>query len=857
MTITRLMYLMSISAMGFMVGCSDNDDNDSATPATSTVSAVQAFSSDGVIRATIKRTDYGVPHIQADNLEGIGFGSGYAQAQDNLCILADGFIKANSERSLYFGPHASLDFNSGLPTAEDNGNLISDFGYKALKIRQMAEQKLPEMSDNSRALISGFTHGYNQYLADVKAGKQTAELFCAGQPWVKEISSVDMLTYIFSIAQLPGAANFFDLIFFANPGDGQEYLPRMSTAKLSAQPLLDDINQKLLAQANDIKMPQKNPRDLGSNGWGLGKDKTENGRGMVLVNPHFPHTGNLRFWQSHITIPDQLDMMGGSLVGMPGVINIGFNHDIAWTHTFSTAEHFVVYNLELTSGDRMQYLFEGTPLPITKETMTVQVNAGPAGIITLAKDIYFSDKGPILEAPADVAPFAWDDAQAFTIQDVNAFNMDPLDHWLAMNLANNLDEFKQAYVDYDGMVFNNTMAADKEGNAFYIDDSATPGLSDQAVVILKTSKELKDLRQQAGFTILPNSGLFHFSGATPYAKVPQLIRTDFVQNSNDSFWSTNLNEPLEYYSPLYGPEREQLTLRTRMGLKLLDDSAGDDGKFSLAELETAALSNRSYLAELVLPELLAQCEANPDKSVSFVAGDVTTVIDVGHSCTALQAWNGKQDNDSIGGALLREFAFLFEQDKHLTQGFDYTQAATTPAGLINDGSALTILAHAQFNLGNAGFEVDAPLGTVQFSEKSLPNGMPSGARLPWPGTHHQEGGFNVFSTRLSGDDTLIPQHTYPAAKDAITGAPLASGLTAEGYPIRYGSSWMMAISFTDEGPVARGILTYSQSSDITKASASDQSLLYSTEKRFRDLRFNAADIEANLVSTTELETVRD
>lgn len=167
------------------------------------------------------------------------------------------------------------------------------------------------------------------------------------------------------------------------------------------------------------------------------------------------------------------------------------------------------------------------------------------------------------------------------------------------------------------------------------------------------------------------------------------------------------------------------------------------------------------------------------------------------------------------------------------------------------------MAHAQFNLGNAGFEADAPLGTVQFSEKSLPNGMPSGARLPWPGTHHQEGGFNVFSTRLSGDDTLIPQHSYPAAKDAVTGVPLASGLTAEGYPIRYGSSWMMAISFTDAGPVARGILTYSQSSDITKASASDQSLLYSTEKRFRDLRFDAADIEANLVSTTEIETIRN
>lgn len=77
-----------------------------------------------------------------------------------------------------------------------------------------------------------------------------------------------------------------------------------------------DMQSKLIARAARITTPETNPRDLGSNGWGLGKDKTENGKGMVLGNPHFPHTGNLRFWQSHITILWHLDMMGGSLVGM-------------------------------------------------------------------------------------------------------------------------------------------------------------------------------------------------------------------------------------------------------------------------------------------------------------------------------------------------------------------------------------------------------------------------------------------------------------------------------------------------------------------------------------------------------------
>jgi len=63
-----------------------------------------AFDSDGVLQANIRWTDYGVPHVTADNLESMSFGVGYAFAQDNLCILADQIIKYNSERSKYLGP---------------------------------------------------------------------------------------------------------------------------------------------------------------------------------------------------------------------------------------------------------------------------------------------------------------------------------------------------------------------------------------------------------------------------------------------------------------------------------------------------------------------------------------------------------------------------------------------------------------------------------------------------------------------------------------------------------------------------------------------------------------------------------
>ncbi len=201
-----------------------------------------------------------MPHIRADNLESLAYGSGYVQAQDNLCILADGFVKANSQRSQYFGPH-TLDFTNGVPLAEDNANIISDFAYKAMRIRELAEQKLPQMSDNAKALISGFVEGYNQYVQEVNQGDDPdAEPFCAGHPWLQPITDVDYLTYLFSVTALPGAANFLDLIFYANPGDGDEYLPRPASTSSSVTAFNQSLKQQLATSMAQITTPEPDAR---------------------------------------------------------------------------------------------------------------------------------------------------------------------------------------------------------------------------------------------------------------------------------------------------------------------------------------------------------------------------------------------------------------------------------------------------------------------------------------------------------------------------------------------------------------------------------------------------------------------
>src|SRR5205807_10293495 len=56
---------------------------------------------------TITRTEYGIPHIVGKDFGSIGYGYGYAFAQDNLCVMAADYVSVEGQRSRWFGPTAS------------------------------------------------------------------------------------------------------------------------------------------------------------------------------------------------------------------------------------------------------------------------------------------------------------------------------------------------------------------------------------------------------------------------------------------------------------------------------------------------------------------------------------------------------------------------------------------------------------------------------------------------------------------------------------------------------------------------------------------------------------------------------
>lgn len=781
------------------------------------------FAPDGELSADVTWTDYGVPYVTAENLESLGFGVGYAFARDNICILADQIVKFNSQRAMYFGPDQ-------VPGSGDSGNILNDFGYLALGIRDNAEQGFEQISERSQALITGYAAGYNKYLADTGVDNIAPE--CAGQPWVQPITPIDMMTYAQGVALLPGAANFTGPLFLAVPPNQSAGAMNKDTGEALALAPVAELHSEV---------PDTNPTESGSNGWAIGSDLSASGQGMLIANPHFPHTGNQRFWQFGIEIPGEMKVVGGSLSGMPGIVNIGFNENVAWTHTFSTASRFTVHRLTLDTNDASgtTYMLDGEPVAMTKQEHSIEVATGPGTFMTLQRSSYHSKFGPVIVIP-NALPWGTDPVTgqqvAYALHDANLPNYELFDHWFGMNLADSIESYKQTFADYTGTIFNNAMAVDKDGNAFFTDGSSVPNIVPEALAAWSENPLYQGLSQQAGLFIFPgDDSLFLPQGTVPFAQAPQLERTDFVQNSNDSYWLTNPAAPITGVSPLWGPVGNQQSFRSRMGQKMLAEGGSVDGKFTREDLVERLIGNRAWLSEEVLADLVAHCEAQGSTPVTSASG---ASVDISASCAALAQFDGRMNLNSVGAMLFREFATEFRRNPQWQVAYDPTQPVTTPNTLLANDVVLSQLATAQERIQNAGLAVDATLGEVQFVERSLPNGQASGQKLPWGGANNIEGGFNVFNSNMENDGTLLPRHTYPQLSGSVLSA------AAGGYHITYGSSWMFAMEFTPEGPVANGLLSYSQASDSSSDHYLDQTLLYSSEPQLRPLHFSNDDVAA-------------
>lgn len=728
--------------------------------------AAQAREAAGEASAQIRRTSFGVPHILAENERGLGYGIGYAYAQDNLCLLANEVVTVNGERSRYFGAQGR--------TVEQRVNLDSDVFFAWLNADAAVKGFLEAQPAPVRDLLEGYVQGYNRALVERQAQGLPAE--CGQGDWLRPISSLDLVKLTRRLLVEGGVGQFAEALVAAAPPERAARLGK------------EDFSLALGRQAQ-FAMAR------GSNAVAVGAQRSANGGGLLLANPHFPWVGGLRFYQMQLTIPGQLDVMGAALPGLP-VVNIGFNRHLAWTHTVDTSKHFTLYRLQLDPKDPTRYVLDGKSLPLSRQTLSVAVKGEDGQLQQVERQVYASTFGPVVRWPGRLD---WDNRFAYSLRDANLDNTRVLQQWYAINHADSLDGLKRTVAQLQGIPWVNTLAVDAGGQAAYLNQSVVPHVDQELLarcsdpsaagplVVLDGSRSACQWKTDAQAA---QPGIF------PARLLPSLVREDFVQNSNDPAWMANPAQPLTGFSPLVSREGQPLGLRSRFALQRLQGN----GKLTLEDLQRMVLDDEVYAASLVLPDLLAWCKTAP--------ADVQAV------CASLAAWDGRADLAS--GIGLLHFANIFDalvaQSNIWRVAFDPVDPQRTPRGLAVEQAAVRQRVHEAAlasleRVGKAGIASDSHWGQVQQSADGT----------PVPGGPQELGVYNAMYSVPDG-----------AGKRLVVS----------------GTSYLQLVSFNEQGPQAFGLLAFSQSSEAESAHANDQTRAFAA-KQLAPIPFTEAQIKAD------------
>lgn len=737
--------------------------------------------------ADIRRTSFGVPHIRAESERGLGYGIGYAYAQDNLCLLANEIVTVNGQRSRFFGPEQF--------TVEERENLVSDLFFTWLNTPQAVDRFWQAQSEPVRELIEGYVAGFNRSLSERR--RQGLPSQCQGD-WVRDITATDLVKLTRRLLVEGGVGQFAEALAGAAPPAA----------------VAGNGSQRTMFQVADARM-QRFALDRGSNAVAVGSERSFNGRGMLLANPHFPWVGGMRFYQMHLTIPGKLDVMGAALPGLP-MINIGFNRHLAWTHTVDSSKHFTLYRLQLDPRDSTRYLLDGKSLPLHKQTLSVDVRQADGSVKAVSRAVYSSQFGPIVQWPGKLD---WDHQFAYSLRDANLDNDRVLTQWYAMNQADSLQAFQESVHRIQGIPWVNTLAADDQGQTLYMNLSVVPNVSGEKLV------QCSDPRIGLQMIVLDGSNSACAWDIDPQAaqkgiyasnKLPQLLRKDFVQHSNDSAWMANPAQPLTGFSPLISQDGQPLGLRSRFALDRLNTLA-KAGPLSPADLQHMVMDDQVYQAAQVMPDLLQFCAGD-------LGNDAKTLAPL---CASLKAWDRKANLDSgLGFVHFQNVMAALEQDADVWRvPFDPKDPQHTPRGLAVDQLPVAqrvrqaMLASVE-QVNASGLKPDSRWGDIQV---------------------------------VSRGDQQTPIHGGPGALgvyNAIQSVPRTDGKRE----VVSGTSYLQVVAFDDKGPQAKGLLAFSLSSDPASKYANDQTLAFS-RKQLSVLPFTEQQIQADPNYTAQ--TIRE
>ncbi|NNF38353.1 MAG: hypothetical protein HKN71_06785, partial [Gemmatimonadetes bacterium] len=407
-----------------------------------TLTAVQSPDSAEALAARVEivRTEYGIPHILADDLKAMGFGLGYVQSEDFGASIATGLIERRGTYARYTGA----------------GALDDDFVARELHAR--AVRTFSRLDPRAQAVYAGFAEGVNQYV------RLHREEFPEWMP--ADFTGVDALARDVQTWSRADAARFVRSHEAAQEG---------RTPNPSPEELLE-------AEAFVLD---------GSNAWAVDGSRTESGNAILLRNPHLSwatdaplltRPSGSTYYEAHVRVPGVLEFYGDFRIGTAFGIIGGFNARLGWATTNNYPRYSQVYALEAHPTLPDHAVLDGRPLPLEERRRTADYRAEDGSVATETRSTWWTEHGPVIHRDAD---------RVFVLKDPRDGEFRRGEQFLRMMAATSLDEWLEV-MRMRAHPSSNFTYADADGNIAHYYNARLPLLphaatGDTAAIATRTS----------------------------------------------------------------------------------------------------------------------------------------------------------------------------------------------------------------------------------------------------------------------------------------------------------------------------------------------------------------------------------
>lgn len=354
---------------------------------------------------------------------------------------------------------------------------------------------------------------------------------------------------------------------------------------------------------------------LGSNGWVVNPSRSASGRALLFINPHLPFFGPGQVYEGHVMSEEGWNFTGYTRLGFP-LPYVGHNERLGWVSTDNAADVADLYAETFDDPARpLAYRYGDTYRLATEWTDSIRVRRDDGSLETRAFVLRKTHHGPIV-AGRDGRPLALRMAKL----DGDGW----LAEWYAMTRARSVAELKEAMRPMN-MLFGNAMAADADGNTFYIYNAAVPR-RDPAFDWTRPV-EGRDPRTE-------------WTGFHSFDELPQVTNpaSGWMQNCNGTpFLLTDVGNPDPARFPKY-MVREGDTRRAMRSRVLLANTA----KWTFDAWERAAFDTYAGWSDSTLPALFRAWDA---------PGAADARRDLAPMVTALRDWDRRGTVTSIATTL--------------------------------------------------------------------------------------------------------------------------------------------------------------------------------------------------------------